>query len=151
MATPTPVIKIKKLVEDAVMPEIKTDGAVGFDLTAVDNYNILPTTVMSRAAMVRTGIAMELPKGYYATLHMRSSTGRDTKMRLANQTGIIDTDYRGEIVLLVENIGKYAQSISKGQRIAQMIIHKTVPVKFELTEELTVTNRNAQGFGSTGK
>lgn len=151
MASPTPTIKIKKLVEDAVMPEAKTDGAVGFDLTAVDNYSILPTTVMSRAAMVRTGIAVELPKGHYATLHLRSSTGRDSKLRLANQTGIIDTDYRGEIVLLVENVGKYAQSISKGQRIAQMIIHKAVPVKFELTEELTVTTRNTQGFGSTGK
>jgi dUTP pyrophosphatase len=149
MATATPTLKIKKLTEDAFIPEAMTDCSVGLDLAAVDNYSILPTTVASRAVMVRTGIAIELPKGYYATVHLRSSVGRNSKLRLANQVGIIDNDYRGEIILLVENVGRYEQSIAKGERFAQLIIHKQNPVKVVVSEELTETVRANGGFGST--
>ena len=99
--------------------------------------------------MVRTGIAIELPKGYYATVHLRSSVGRNSKLRLANQVGIIDNDYRGEIILLVENVGRYEQSIAKGERFAQLIIHKQNLVKVVVSEELTETVRANGGFGST--
>ena len=150
MATAIPTLKIKKLVEDAVVPESKTDGSVGFDLAAIANYSILPTNITDRAVMVRTGIAIELPKGHYATMHLRSSAGKNSKLRLANQTGIIDTDYRGEVIILVENVGRYAQSISKGDRIAQLVIHKKAPVNVVVSEELTETARGANGFGSTG-
>ena len=150
MAAQIPVLKIKKLVSDAVVPEAKTEGAIGLDLAAVSNYSILPTSIAGRAVMVRTGIAIELPKGHYATMHLRSSIGKNTKLRLANQTCIIDNDYRGEIIILLENVGRYAQSISKGDRIAQLIIHKASPFKVEVAEDLSETVRGTDGFGSTG-
>ena len=77
--------------------------------------------------------------------------GAKTKLRLANGTGIIDSDYRGELMLLVENIGQYSDYITKNQRIAQLIIEKNEPIKITIVDSLSDTKRGTKGIGSTGK
>lgn len=144
-------VKFKKLNPKAILPEAMTAGAAGLDLCCLDRTAVTSSRFSSKAAIIHTGLAMELPQGYYAELVLRSSTGRDTKLRLANQVGIIDSDYRGEIMLYVENIGDHLEIIDKGQRIAQLLIHKVEEVEIiESTEDLSATERGLQS-GSTGK
>lgn len=147
-------IKFKKLDPKATLPQAMTGGAAGLDLVCLNRIAVTPQRWSSKAAIVRTGLAMELPSGYYAEVVLRSSTGRDTKLRLANQVGIIDSDYRGEIMLYVENLGDHLEIIDAGQRIAQLLIHKIEEVVEvvieEATEELSKTERGLES-GSTGK
>lgn len=118
-----------QLHEEAQLPKEATAGSVGLDLSSISSVEVLPNRIVPTAYMVHTGIALEIPKGYHGKVFLRSSTGAKTKLRLANGTGIIDSDYRGELLLLVENIGQYSEYISKGQRIAQLILEKTKPSK----------------------
>nr|DAI69012.1 MAG TPA: dUTPase [Bacteriophage sp.] len=128
-----------------------TGGAAGLDLVCLNRMAVTPNRWSSKAAIIHTGLAMELPEGYYAEVVLRSSTGRDTKLRLANQVGIIDSDYRGEIMLYVENLGDHLEIINAGQRIAQLLIHKIEEVVIEeATDELSKTERGLES-GSTGK
>ena len=144
-------IKFKKLDPKATLPQAMTGGAAGLDLVCLNRIAVTPQRWSSKATIVRTGWAMELPSGYYAEVVLRSSTGRDTKLRLANQVGIIDSDYRGEIMLYVENLGDHLEIIDVGQRIAQLLIHKIEEVVIEeATEELSKTERGLES-GSTGK
>lgn len=147
----TAKLKVMKLVENASIPEIKTDGSVGLDLAALEHIRLLPTMMTKEAYKIRTGIAVEIPKGWHGEVHLRSSTGAKTKLRLANGTGIIDSDYRGELLLLVENVGKYEAAISAGQRIAQLILIKDTPFEVTVVDTLSETKRGTGGFGSTGK
>ena len=142
-------IKFKKLDPKATLPRAMTGGAAGLDLVCLNRIAVTPQRWSSKAAIVRTGLAMELPSGYYAEVVLRSSTGRDTKLRLANQVGIVDSDYRGEIMLYVENVGDHLEIIDAGQRIAQLLIHKIEEVAI-VTEELSETERGLES-GSTGK
>lgn len=144
------VLKVKRLTAEAVLPEQKTKGAIGFDICVSEAARLSPVTTTEVAYMVKTGIAVEIPPGYHGKLFLRSSTGLKTKLRLANGTGIIDSDYRGEIQLLVENVGFMPTILKAGSRIAQLIIEKNVNVTIQEVEELTETERDANGFGSTG-
>lgn len=144
-------IKFKKLDPEATIPQAMTGGAAGLDLVCLNRMAVTPNRCSSKAAIIHTGLAMELPEGYYAEVVLRSSTGRDTKLRLANQVGIIDSDYRGEIMLYVENLGDHLEIINAGQRIAQLLIHKIEEVVIEeATDELSKTERGLES-GSTGK
>ena len=96
-------VKVKKLHPDAVIPAKKTEGAVGFDLVTIEDTYLRTLNASDKADVVRTGLAFEIPDGYHMKLVLRSSTGMNTKIRLANQIGIIDSDYRGELKLIVEN------------------------------------------------
>ena len=136
---------------DAIRPEKKTEGAIGFDIGSTERVVVLPTKISKTAYRIPTGIAVEIPEGYYGSIHLRSSIGANTKLRLANQTGIIDSDYRGEIVLLIENVGSYQEVIEPGERIAQFILCKGEPVELQEKKELTKTKRGTKGIGSTGK
>lgn len=144
-------VRVKKINPDAVIPSYKTDGAACFDLVTRDDITLPTTNVCTKALMVHTGLAFEIPKGYHMKIYLRSSIGLTTKLRLANGTGIIDSDYRGEVMLLVENISRDLVVIPKGTRIAQGIIEKNIPVVFEEVQELGETKRGDGGFGSTGK
>ncbi|PWM76715.1 MAG: dUTP diphosphatase [Phascolarctobacterium sp.] len=147
---PTPkatICKIKLLRPNAAVPEKTTDGAACYDLVLPDDILIPPY----QALKVGLGFAIEVPKGYHAKIFLRSSTGKDTRLRLANGTGIVDSDYRGEVCLLVDNTSGYFARAFAGERIAQMMIEKNVPVTFVPTDELSETERNDGGFGSTGK
>lgn len=144
-------VKIKKLHEDAVLPQQMTEGAAAFDLTAIEDIFVPNVRAYDKAMVIPLGFAMEIPKGYHAKIVLRSSIGMNTKLRLSNQVGIIDSDYRGEVKLLIENLGAERARIAKGTRIAQMIIEKTLDVVFEATEKLSDTKRGEGGFGSTNK
>ena len=140
-----------RLSDKAILPEKKTEGSIGLDLASTDRIVVLPTKISAEAYRIHTGIAVEIPEGYYGTIHLRSSIGANSKLRLANQTGIIDSDYRGEIILLVENIGAFQEVIEAGERIAQFILHKGEPIALQEVTELKKTKRGTKGIGSTGK
>ena len=95
----------------------------------------------SKATKVHTGIALEVPSGHVGKIYLRSSTGANTKIRLANGTGIIDSDYRGELILLCENIGDGPVSLFSGDRIAQILIEPLANVTFKEVKELSETER----------
>lgn len=143
-------VLVKRINPNAVIPSYKTDGAACFDLMTQEDIYLRTLNASDKAMMVHTGLAFEIPKGYHMKIFLRSSTGLNTHLRLANGTGIIDADYRGEVMLLVENVSKYPVSIPKGTRIAQGMIEKNIPVVFEEVKELSDTQRGQGGFGSTG-
>ena len=150
MTTKKQTLKIKKLYPDAVLPEIKTEGSVGYDLSAYGDYRVL-RRFSREAVVVKTGVAVEIPTGYHGQIYLRSSIGKATKLRLANGTGIIDSDYRGELILLLENVGEYSEFIKHGDRIAQLVLAENVVFDVEEVKTLQETKRNGKGLGSTGK
>lgn len=151
-ATPTGLkVNVKKLRDDAIIPQYHTEDAACFDLYCLDDIHLRSLNGEPKALKVHTGLAFEIPKGYHMKIFLRSSIGLNTHLRLANQTGIIDADYRGEVVLLCENVSRYPLNIPKGTRIAQGMIEKNEPVIFNEVKELGKTKRNTGGLGSTGK
>lgn len=146
-----PVLKVLKLNPDANVPEKKTTGSCGLDLHVLDNIPVFPTHLRREAYVLHTGLAFEIPEGYHVEIHLRSSTGKNRKLRLANGTGIIDSDYRGEIMLLVENVGQDVEHVFPGDRIAQAVLVKDPEFTIEVVESLSETKRGKGGFGSTGK
>lgn len=148
MAIAKPItVKFKALRPDVCVPTKATDDAACYDLVLPDDI-VLPPQQVTKVGL---GFAMELPKGYHAKLFLRSSTGKNTRLRLGNGTGIIDADYRGEVCALIDNISGLFARAFKGDRLVQMMIDKNVAVSFVPTEELEETKRGAGGFGSTGK
>lgn len=141
-----PVLKIKKLDEHAVVPKAMTKEAAGLDIAVSSPVNFFPNVVTK----VYTGIAMAIPKGYHGELHIRSSWGQ-RGIRLANCTGIIDSDYRGEIMLCVINDTNSVYHVLEGDRIAQFILVKDPAFNIEEVTELNKTERDVGGFGSTDK
>lgn len=142
-------IKVKKLRPDAHMPELGTPGAAGADLYAcidADGAGIHPGSVMK----IGTGIAVEIPPGYFGAIFARSGLSTKKGLRPTNCVGVIDSDYRGEIIVALRNDTRYAQVISKGERIAQLVILPCVSPIFVEAEELSDTERGEGGFGSTG-
>lgn len=142
MATLT--LKIKKLNDKAVVPMKMTEGAAGLDITVINHQVLWVGTVVP----VQTGIAMSIPKGYHGEVHIRSSYGK-RGIRLANCTGIIDSDYRGELILMLINDSNMVQVIDSGERVAQLILVKDPVFKVEEVTELNETERGEGGFGST--
>ena len=139
-------VKIKKLHKDAVIPKYETSGAVGMDLTAVSkSYDEFGNVVYG------TGLAIEIPDGYYADLRPRSSVSK-YDLVLANSVGTIDSDYRGELVLKFKRYSEknaYFNTYEIGDRIAQIIILPYPKINFIEVEELSNTERGNGGFGST--
>lgn len=144
------VLKVKKLDPNAIVPKKKTSGSCGLDLHIMDDVLVMPNYLRNEAYMLHTGLAFEIPEGYHVEIYLRSSTGKNRKLRLANGTGIIDSDYRGEICLLVENVGRTAERLRTGDRIAQAILVKDPEYTIEVVKELSDTKRGTGGFGSTG-
>jgi dUTP pyrophosphatase len=140
-------VKIKKLHEDAVIPQYQTTGAAGFDFHAIEDMEI-PTR---KIVLVKTGLSMEIPEGYELQVRPRSGMSLKTKMRIANSPGTIDSDYRGEICIIMENMGMLGAlpyDIKKGDRIAQGVICPVYQAVF-VEDELSETERGEKGFGST--
>ena len=141
-------VKIKKLHNDALIPEYQTEGAAGFDLHALHEACVHPGETM----LIRTGLAFEIPQGYELQIRPRSGLSLKTKLRISNSPGTIDSDYRGEVKLIVDNIANRrfdTLTIKQGQRIAQAVLTKVEKAEFQLTEELDDTVRNEKGFGSS--
>jgi dUTP pyrophosphatase len=140
-------VKIKKLHEDAVIPQYQTTGAAGFDFHAIEDMEI-PTR---KIVLVKTGLSMEIPEGYELQVRPRSGMSLKTKMRIANSPGTIDSDYRGEICIIMENMGMLGAlpyDIKKGDRIAQGVVCPVYQAVF-VEDELSETERGEKGFGST--
>lgn len=142
-------INIKKLNENAVIPTSGSQHAAGSDLYAcIDG----PVAIEAgETFLVRTGIAVEIPEGYAGLIYARSGLSTKKGLAPANKVGVIDPDYRGEIMVPLHNHGKTAQIVEPGERIAQLVITPFLKVSFKETESLTGTERGEGGFGSTGR
>ncbi len=141
-------IKVVNTSEHA-LPEHQTSASAGVDLRANLSEAIL-LQPMERQ-LIPTGLFMELPLGYEAQIRPRSGLAFKHGITVLNTPGTIDADYRGEIKVLLINLGQEAFSIENGERIAQMIIAAHEQISWELTETLSDSERSAGGFGSTGK
>ena len=142
-------IAVKKLRDTAVIPTYGSKEAAGADL-----YACLDTPVViepSETAFVPTGIALELPVGYAGLIYARSGLACKRALAPANKVGVIDSDYRGEIIVALHNHGKVQQQIAHGERIAQLLISPVFTPGFVEVSELNDTARGTGGFGSTGK
>ena len=145
------VVKVKKLTDNAMIPISKTEGAAGYDIASIVSVRVRNINAELGATVIHTGLAFEIPEGYHMKVFLRSGMAYKTKLRLANHVAIIDSDYRGELMLLVENNSRQPIDIPAGTRIAQCIIEKNIPVTFSEVKELSDTKRGKGGFGSTGK
>ena len=141
-------IKFKKMRENAKAPFRASDGAAGYDLTACEIESRM--LVFVPQIVCKTGIAVEIPKGYVGLLFPRSSSA-SSHMRLANCVGVIDSDYRGEISAVFDTIlDKPFRSYKEGDRCCQLVITRCEEIQWELAEELSKTERGSNGYGSTG-
>jgi len=141
-------IAIKKLHEQAVLPEYQTEQAAGMDVVACIDEAI--TLEPHQRTIVPTGLAIALPAGYEAQIRGRSGMAAKFGVMPANGIGTIDADYRGEIGVILLNTSDEVFTIEPGMRVAQMVIAKYEKIAWEVTNELEVTERGAGGFGSTG-
>jgi dUTP pyrophosphatase len=142
-------IRVKKLHPNAVLPTYGSADAAGADLYACleEAVTIQPGEIF----WVPTGIALEVPKGCAGLVYARSSMGAKRGLAPANKVGVVDSDYRGEIKVVLLNHSKEAQTLQPGERVAQFVITPVLQPAYEEVEELTDTGRGAGGFGSTGK
>lgn len=141
----TLTVKIKA-EDSSLVPEYKSKSAAGVDLMASHEGVIEPAS----RALVKTGITIELPDGYEAQVRPRSGLALKNGVTVLNSPGTIDSDYRGEIGVILINHGAEAFAFKKGDRIAQMIIAPVVQADFIVADELNDTERGAGGFGHTG-
>jgi dUTP pyrophosphatase len=139
-------VKFTKLTESAKTPQYKSSGAAGADLCADHDVRVWA----GEMEKVHTGISIELPPGYEAQVRPRSGLAATYNLTVLNSPGTIDSDYRGEIVVLLMNHGPHTYDVKAGDRIAQIVIAPVVQVQFEEATELDETERGADGFGSTG-
>ena len=141
-------LKFKKLNNQAVMPTYGSLLAAGADLRAViaDDIHIAP----HETKLIPTGIAVAIPAGYVGLVCARSGLASKQDLAPANKVGVIDSDYRGEIMVALHNHGEIERTVKAGERIAQMLIMPCVMAEFEEAESLDDTERGECGFGSTG-
>ena len=142
-------IRVKKLRANAILPTYGSVEAAGADLYACLEASI--TIEPGQTAWVPTGIAMEVPKGCAGLVYARSGMACKRGLAPANKVGVIDSDYRGEITVVLHNHGTAAQTVEPGERIAQMVITPVLTPAYEEVEEVSNTGRGQGGFGSTGQ
>lgn len=140
-------VKIKKLHKDAIIPTYATPGSACFDIYALSDGFVSP----NNPATIQTGLAFEIPENHVMLVFSRSGHGFKNGVRLANCTGIIDSDYRGELLVKLASNGTGCLDVAYGERIAQAMIIPYEQVSFELVDELSSTGRGTGGFGSSGK
>ena len=142
-------IKVKKLREGAHLPTYGTEFSAGADLYACLEEPV--TIAPGETKKIPTGLAMEIPIGCAGLIYARSSLGTKQGLAPANKVGVVDSDYRGEFMIFLHNHGSQTQTVSHGDRVAQLLVTPVFTPGFEETDELTDTARGAGGFGSTGK
>lgn len=142
-------VELKKLTTTAIIPERGSVSAAGYDLFAdvSEEVEIKP----HETKMIGTGVAIAIPEGYFGGVYARSGLSYKEGLRPANCTGVIDSDYRGEIKVTVHNDSNESRIIKPGQKMAQLVIQPYLSVEFDEVEELDETQRGQGGFGSTGK
>ncbi len=142
-------ISVKKLKDKAILPTYGSADAAGADLYACldEKISIAP----GESAFVPTGLSMEIPKGYAGLIYARSGMACKRGLAPANKVGVIDSDYRGEFIVVLHNHGKITQEVEHGERIAQLVVTPVLAPAFCEVDELSDTERSSGGFGSTGK
>lgn len=141
-------IRVKKLHPKAVLPTYGSAEAAGADLYACLDEDV--TIAPGASAWIPTGIAMEVPKGCAGLIYARSGLACKRGLAPANKVGVVDSDYRGQVVVVLHNHGAEPQILSHGERIAQMVITPVWTPPYEEVEDLTDSERGTGGFGSTG-
>ena len=142
-------VRIKKLDEKAVVPTYGSEFAAGADLYACLEA---PLTINPHETiLVHTGVAMEIPTGFAGLIYARSGIASKRGLAPANKVGVVDSDYRGELMVALHNHSDLMQSIENGERIAQLVITPYVTADFIESDTLDDTERGEGGFGSTGK
>lgn len=142
-------IRVKIVREGARLPSYGSAEAAGADLHACIAESV--TVAPGETVFVPTGISLEVPKGCAGFVYARSGMACKRGLAPANKVGVIDSDYRGEVFVVLHNHGQLPQIIANGDRIAQLVITPVLTPPYEVVEELTDTTRSAGGFGSTGK
>jgi dUTP pyrophosphatase len=142
------VVKIQLLKKNVLLPTKQSAGAAGFDICAcIDGPLTIPP--LERIA-VPTGFALEIPSGYEGQVRPRSGLAKNAGLTVLNAPGTIDSDYRGEVIVLLINLGKEKVTINDGDRIAQIVFSPVLHVVINAADTLSVTKRGGKGFGSTG-
>lgn len=139
-------IKFVKKHENAVLPKYTTEGSAGADITSVGYYEIAPGS----STLVDTGLACVIPKGYEIQVRPRSGLALKNQITVLNTPGTIDSDYTGEIKVILINHSNSSFKISPGDRIAQIVVAPSIQASFAWTEAVAETSRGSGGFGSTG-
>lgn len=141
-------VRIKKLNENAVVPKYGSEYAAGADLYACMGGDVVVPA--GKTVMIHTGIALEVPAGYAGLVYARSGLASKRGLAPANKVGVVDSDYRGEIMVALHNHSDTDAVIEDKERVAQFVITPVLAVDFEEVDELDDTQRGAGGFGSTG-
>ncbi len=141
-------VNIKMLNPNAVIPSYGSEFAAGADLYACISGEI--TILPHSTEVIPTGIALELPVGYAGLIYARSGLATKRGLAPANKVGVVDCDYRGEVKVALLNHSDIPQTVSQGERIAQLVITPYITAEFVLLDELSQTARGGGGFGSTG-
>lgn len=143
-----PQVNIKKLNENAVIPTYGSEYSAGADLYACidEAVTIKPQTTY----LVKTGLSLEIPEGYAGLIYARSGLASKKGLAPANKVGVVDADYRGEVMVALHNHSELDATIEPGERIAQLVIAPFLKAEFSEVDALSDTVRGAGGFGSTG-
>lgn len=144
-----PEISVKKLDERAVLPTYGSEFAAGADLYAVADEELV--FAPGETKFVKTGLAMEIPVGYAGLIYARSGLACKRGLAPANKVGVVDSDYRGEVMVALHNHSAIEQRVAPGERIAQLVIAPFLKASFVQADELEDTARGEGGFGSTGR
>ncbi len=144
-----PKIAVKKLDERAVLPTYGSEYAAGADLYALTDGEVVFQP--GETKLIRTGLAMEIPEGYAGLIYARSGLASKRGLAPANKVGVVDADYRGEVMVALHNHSTVEQRISESERIAQLVVAPFLKAEFFDSETLSDTVRGEGGFGSTGK
>jgi dUTP pyrophosphatase len=145
---PHPRVQFRKLRPDAVVPRYMTEAAAGLDLAAAVDAPVV--LAPGDRAAVPTGLAMALPEGYEGQVRPRSGAALKQGLTVVNAPGTIDSDYRGEVCVLLINLGREPVEIQSGDRVAQLVVAPVARAELVEVDELPETDRGAGGFGSTG-
>ena len=143
-----PVIAVKKLDERAILPTYGSEYSAGADLYALNDEEI--SILPGETKLIHTGLSMEIPEGYAGLIYARSGLASKRGLAPANKVGVVDADYRGEIMVALHNHSNTEQKIAQGERIAQLVVTPFLKATFEESETLSSTVRGSGGFGSTG-
>ena len=142
-------MNIKKLNDKARLPSYGSEFAAGADLYACIESDI--TIEPAQTVLIHTGLAMQIPEGLVGLIYARSGLASKKGLAPANKVGVIDSDYRGEVMVALHNHGAVPQTVSDGERIAQIVFAPYYAAEFCVVDDLDDTLRGAGGFGSTGK
>ena len=141
-------IRVKKLRPGAILPTYGSAEAAGADLYACLDEDVVIEP--GKSVFIPTGLSMEIPKGYAGLIYARSGLACKRDLAPANKVGVVDSDYRGEFMVVLHNHGFQSQTVANGERIAQLVVTPVLMPAFTECEDLTQTIRAEGGFGSTG-